>query len=198
MLVHGNPSVHGAVLRKRKSYGAVWCSFNKSEIPRCGFPKLGITRCGSVWLRYRKSYGAVRCGFHKSQILRCGSAWFPDERFSLRCGSPPVGNIVQRCLFSTVNPMNRPWFRTVLTLSRGTKKTAFSTVHRTMNTNRLYKTVVSYGYDAFSQGTNETGFFQGTLKSQTAGSYVFFYQVLGVRFFYRLRKVNGNNNNTHY
>ena len=50
-----NPTVRfGAVLRKRKSYGAV----------RCGAVVYPAVRCGAV-LKNRKSYGAVWCGFEK-------------------------------------------------------------------------------------------------------------------------------------
>ena len=61
-----NPTVRfGAVLRKRKSYGAVCCGFEKHEILRC---------CSVLWY-----------------ILRCGSARFPVERFFYGAAPLPVG-----------------------------------------------------------------------------------------------------------
>ena len=43
----------GAILKNKKSYGAVWC-------------------CCDI------SYGVIRCGFQKSGILRCGLVRFSD------------------------------------------------------------------------------------------------------------------------
>ena len=72
-----NPTVRfGAVLRKRKSYGAVRCGFKKAEILRCGSVRFSdivnpTVRFGAVF-KNRKCYGAVRC-FHVSYgAVRCG------------------------------------------------------------------------------------------------------------------------------
>ena len=98
-----NPTVRfGAVLRKRKSYGAVCCGFEKHEILRC---------CSVLWY-----------------ILRCGSARFPVERFFYGAAPLSVGKTVQHRFFSTVHRMNKPYKTAVSygsrAFCRGTNETA--------------------------------------------------------------------------
>ena len=102
-----NPTVRfGAVLRKRKSYGAVWCGLEKHEILRCCSVLWYILRCDSV-------------RFWKYEILRCGSARFLVERF-FYCAAPlSVGKtcntvFAPRCTV-WIN-RTKPRFRTVLAL----------------------------------------------------------------------------------
>ena len=59
----------GAVLKIRKSYGAVRFGFENSK------SRNPMVRFGAV-LKIRNSYGAVGCGVENSKILRCGSVRF--------------------------------------------------------------------------------------------------------------------------
>ena len=98
-----NPTVRfGAVLRKRKSYGAVCCGFEKHEILRC---------CSVLWY-----------------ILRCGSARFPVERFFYGAAPLSVGKtcntvFAPRCTV-WIN-RTKPRFRTVLALFLGARPKPF-------------------------------------------------------------------------
>ena len=77
----------GAVLRKRKSYGAVRCCDISYGAVRCGFQKSGILRCGSV--RFSDIVNlTVRFGAVINPTVRVGAV-LPVERFLLRCGANP-------------------------------------------------------------------------------------------------------------
>ena len=78
----------GAVLKNKKSYGAVRCCCDISYgVVRCGFQKSGILWCGSV--RFSDIVNLmVRFGAVINPTVRVGAV-LPVERFLLRCGANP-------------------------------------------------------------------------------------------------------------
>ena len=102
-VVYGYPSVHGAVLESRKSYGPVRCGFKKLEILR---------RCGSVQLSDNTVDPTVRGGAVIGVYLRCGSVRFwkikksfgtvlkkKKSRGAVRCSSCDISYGAFRCGF---------------------------------------------------------------------------------------------------
>ena len=127
-----NPTARfGAVWKSWKAHGAVRCGFQKSGILQCGFPKSGIPRCRSV-----------RFSDIAKPMVRFGAVLYWTAVATVRSLPLPVGKTEHHRLFSTVNRMNKPRFRTVLASSFGAPtKPLFLYGYRV---NKPYKPAGSY------------------------------------------------------
>ena len=88
-VLYGCPSVHGAVILNRKSYGPVRCGFKKAEILRCGSVRFSdsvnpTVRSGAGF-KNRKRYVAVRCFYVPT--VRFGAFFTNQESY----GAVPWG-----------------------------------------------------------------------------------------------------------
>ena len=140
----------GAVLRKRKSYGAVRCGCKKKEILRCGpvrFSKIVVkatVRCGAVFKNRCERLRTVRFDAFIYPTVRFGTAFRNRESYravrgacvrcrksygAIRCGFP-LNGFMLRCGSNHTRRENRtkPFFLYGVPYEKTVSKPRFHTV----------------------------------------------------------------------